>query len=181
MPILKSKSAKLKLFLIPVFVLAVAIGAQAVYNYDLNIQFTFQTLSMGVLFCYMPKAHRLISVLIYLALGIAGLPIFSNGNNGWEYFSSPAIGFFLGFIGASFIPTPDYKRWDNVFGYFVYLHLLIVGIGLFVIGYYTQSWSDILDRLIKYTPGMAVKTILGGLIVMGIERLQLALNRGNAG
>ncbi|MQC18893.1 MAG: biotin transporter BioY [Chloroflexi bacterium] len=44
------------------------------------------------------------AVLLYLAEGIAGLPVFSGGNAGWAYFSGGATGGYLaGFVVGAFI------------------------------------------------------------------------------
>ena len=46
----------------------------------------------------LPMRYALISVLLYIALGAAGLPVFAGGRSGLEALSGPTAGFIFGFV-----------------------------------------------------------------------------------
>jgi biotin transport system substrate-specific component len=58
------------------------------------------TLLSGVLL-----GHRLgpISQLVYMIMGLVGLPVFAGGMGGPSYIFSPTFGYVIGFIAASFV------------------------------------------------------------------------------
>ncbi len=43
-----------------------------------------------------------VSVLLYLLLGICGLPVFSDGGHGWAHLSGPTGGYLLGYVMGAF-------------------------------------------------------------------------------
>jgi biotin transport system substrate-specific component len=64
------------------------------------IPFTMQTffIYLGVLVL---KKDAFLGVTIYLAMGLAGLPVFANGLSGYAVLLSPLGGFILGFLAGS--------------------------------------------------------------------------------
>ncbi len=43
------------------------------------------------------------SQLLYVGAGALGLPVFADGNRGWEYFTGATFGYLLGFIAAAWL------------------------------------------------------------------------------
>lgn len=64
----------------------------------ITLQVSFVTLA-GML---LGKKYGMFSVIIYVILGLAGLPIFSKGG-GIGYVLQPSFGYLIGFIGAAFV------------------------------------------------------------------------------
>lgn len=78
-----------------------------------TLQFLFTTLS-GLL---IGPVWGLVSVCVYLALGLIGVPIFAQGG-GFGYVLQPSFGYLIGFAVGTFltgflanrVPNPSYKR-----------------------------------------------------------------------
>ncbi|UCG41646.1 MAG: biotin transporter BioY, partial [Acidimicrobiia bacterium] len=41
------------------------------------------------------------SQLLYLAMGIVGVPFFAGGSSGWEVVTGPTVGYLVGFVAAA--------------------------------------------------------------------------------
>lgn len=65
---------------------------------SLSTQFFFSTLA-GII---LGSKLGALSMLIYLLIGLSGLPVFTTGG-GIEYIFYPSFGYVLGFIGSAFI------------------------------------------------------------------------------
>ena len=103
-------------------------------------------------------------ILAYIALGIAGLSVF-NGGVGWAYVISWPLGFFVGFVLAAYISTPKKITLSNLFSYFLQIHIVIVTLGIYVLGWHTGSVHKAIDTLFELLPGIVIKSLLGtGLI-----------------
>ena len=184
MPTHRSKKEKKSRvwFLIPLAVLFISLGAQLTLKPDNETIFTLQTLAMGLCFFYMPRKHRLLAILIYLGIGIAGLPVFSDGRSGWEYFSlNRVLGYFLGFILVAFMNPMKQGKWTSAFTYFISLHVIIVGMGSLLIAIGEKSFKPIPDIFSTLLPGMLIKSVLGVLLLLLIDWLRLRLNSRNSG
>ena len=87
------------------FALLTAIGAFVrVYTPFTPVPFTLQTafvLSSGI---YLGRKWGIVSMSMYVLLGILGLPIFAGGH-GLHYLSGYTGGYLLGFIGAPYITS----------------------------------------------------------------------------
>ncbi len=65
-----------------------------------NLKFTLQTLVLFVISALLSPLYSFITVLLYITLGLIGLPIFSNGS-GLSYVLTPSFGFLIGFLAAA--------------------------------------------------------------------------------
>ena len=117
-----------------------------------------------------------LSVIIYVVLGLAGLPIFTAGG-GIGYVLRPSFGFILGFIPGAYIAgvisrkdeNPGFKRLFlanmaaiGVIYFFgtVYLYLL----NRFYLGNTIAFWPMIVACDLQPLPGDIIKSILAALI-----------------
>jgi biotin transport system substrate-specific component len=66
------------------------------------IPFSFQTffVYLGVLKL---RKYAFMGVVIYIAMGLVGMPVFANGLAGYSVLIGPAGGFLIGFLGGSII------------------------------------------------------------------------------
>lgn len=130
---LKMKLTTKDLVLIPLFSALIAIGA------FLKIPIGVVPVSMQTVFVLLAGlllgARRgALAVLIYVLLGLAGLPIFTGGG-GPQYVLSPSFGYLLGMILAAFVTgylaeqTKRKSFWKNFAAAFSGL-LIIYSIGL---------------------------------------------------
>ena len=68
------------------------------------LMFTFQTFFVFLTGLMLEPRHALISQLVYMALGLVGLPVFMNGG-GLSYVLEPSFGFIIGFAVCAFLTS----------------------------------------------------------------------------
>lgn len=112
--------------LISLFAALTAIGAfikLPVMYVPLTMQLFFVLLS-GIL---LGGKYGLYSQLLYIIIGIIGVPVFTNGG-GIAYVLQPTFGYLLGFVCASYLVGKITEYQDKLFFYFlaVYLGLIVV-------------------------------------------------------
>jgi biotin transport system substrate-specific component len=74
---------------------------------------TFAVLGLGAAYGWRLGG---ITVLTYLAIGILEIPVFSDGNSGWEYFGGTTGGYLVGFmVAASLVGWLAERGWDRRF------------------------------------------------------------------
>lgn len=61
------------------------------------VPITLQTFGVLLSGAVLGARRGLFAVLLYLAVGAAGLPIFAGGNSGFGVFSGPSVGYLVGF------------------------------------------------------------------------------------
>lgn len=62
-------------------------------------------------------SRGVLAVLVYLAMGASGLPVFNMGGAGWNHLVGPTGGYLFGFILAAAVGgTLALKQWDRSFG-----------------------------------------------------------------
>jgi biotin transport system substrate-specific component len=71
------------------------------------VPFTLQTLAVLVVGAALGTARGLLSMLVYLAAGMAGTPWFAGHSSGWH---DPSFGYILGFVAAAGIVGALAKR-----------------------------------------------------------------------
>lgn len=118
-----------------------------------------------------------LSVLIYVVLGLAGLPIFTHGG-GISYVLQPSFGFILGFIPGAYIAGGIANRGKGHPGFWRLLGACLASIGvIYVFGtvylillnkYYLGNtiafWPLILACDIQPLPGDVIKSVIAAKI-----------------
>ena len=83
------------------FASLIIIGAQLKISNPI-VPFTLQFLFVALAGLILGAKYGAMSVIIYLCLGLAGLPVFANGG-GISYIAKPTFGYLAGFIVCAFI------------------------------------------------------------------------------
>ena len=78
--------------------LALSTMAGAIYLPITPVPITLQTLVLCIIGLTLSWRKGVASVVMYLALGAAGLPVFAGFKGGWAVFVGPTSGFLVGFI-----------------------------------------------------------------------------------
>ncbi len=105
------------------------------------------------------------SALIYVVLGIGGVPVFAGYNSGIEIVLGPSMGFFLGFLLTSPIIGYSAERKENPSPLFIlrlwfWGHIIIIFCGIFFI----RQEGDGDWRFLQFIiPGAVVKIIVGSI------------------
>ncbi|MBP5444830.1 MAG: biotin transporter BioY [Acholeplasmatales bacterium] len=69
-----------------------------------TVPFTLQTMAIFLCMFMLKPVDSLISVLIYITIGIIGIPVFSNFKSGIGVIAGPTGGYILGFILMTLVP-----------------------------------------------------------------------------
>jgi len=84
--------------------LIVALGAQIAVRLPFSpVPITLQTLAVLMVGALLGSRRGALSLLAYLAQGLAGLPVFAGGASGLAYAVGPTGGYLLGFVAAAYL------------------------------------------------------------------------------
>lgn len=101
-----SRLATAQLTLSAFFVALIAILAQLAIPLPFSpIPFTGQVIGVLLTGLLLPKRAAMLTILAYLLLGAAGLPVFSLARGGFYMLTGPSGGYLLGFIPAVLVLT----------------------------------------------------------------------------
>jgi biotin transport system substrate-specific component len=131
-------------FWISTFAILTAIGAQIEIPHH-PVPYTFQTLVVLLAGAFLGPRNGFISMAMYLALGVLGLPVFSGSGFGLARILGPTGGYLLAFPLAAFVvgtlvPLRRQFAW-TLFSMFVGL-LIIFSIGTLQLNaVYFHDWS----------------------------------------
>ncbi len=114
-PAAKRSAALYDGLLIAGFTLMIALGAQLAVRLTFTpVPITGQTLAVLLTGALLGSRRGVFSVLLYLAEGSAGLPVFAGGMSGLGTLIGPTGGYLAGFIAAAYIVGWSAERgWDR--------------------------------------------------------------------
>ena len=150
------------------FLLLTILGSKIDLDFGGLVSFTLQTLFLGLAYYYLPLPNRLTLVVVYLLLGIVGVPVF-NGGHGLSYVLSYPLGFFIGFVASSFVPVNKSERFSQGLLYFMVLHVVILSLGVLWLLHY-DSLSVAAENAKSLSIGMVVKSLTATTIVMLVSK-----------
>jgi biotin transport system substrate-specific component len=165
---------KLAISLVFVAILAL-LGRARFYLPEIPVPITLQTLGVLASGGILGLRWGMFTVLVWYFLGMAGVPVFQGGSNGWAYVSggSPTGGYLIGFIAATWLVaylsqhgwTRGRGLWPMLLG-----NLLIYLPGLIWLGAFNiVSWNRIYSvGMHPFIAGDLVKLICAALIVSGL-------------
>lgn len=101
-----------------------------------TIPFTMQTFAIFFALCLFGGKRGTISVVIYVLLGMVGLPVFANFKSGLGTILGPTGGYVLGFILIALI----YWIFVGVFGEKYYIQFIAMILGLIICYTFGTAW-----------------------------------------
>lgn len=144
-----------------------------------TLQFFFTTMA-GVL---LGGKRGAISVLLYVVIGLVGVPVFAEGGGFW-YVLNPTFGYLIGFIIGSYVTgkLSQKKGWESAFRIFLasFVGLLIVYacgmiyyyvIGNFVINSPIGIWALFLYCFLLAVPGDLALCVLAAVTTKRIRKM----------
>lgn len=160
---------------VAVFVIFTALGAFV----RIPLPFTPVPITLQTFFVLLSAAFLgnlgALSQLIYIALGVCGLPIFSNAGSGLAYLEGPTGGYILGFVVAAlFLSRMVGYANDNFFSVlmvFCLADLIIFSCGLLwlkvILGY--QLKKILFIGFLPFLPGDLFKVFLAAVLYLKLK------------
>jgi len=174
--LIQSKSAATNIALAFAGSILLAISARLSFPLPFSpVPITGQTLAVLLLGILLGSRIGVLSVIIYLLEGFAGLPVFAAGSTGPLYLLGPTGGYLIGFIPAVFLVGYLFEKgWHKN----IYSIVATMVLGTAVIYIFGVSWLAFSAGLQKaliigfypYLPGAAVKITLASLIALIIHK-----------
>ncbi len=145
----------LHLILCALFSALIAIGAFIKIPLP-NVPVTLQTLFVLLAGMLLGKKGGLVSASVYLAIGLAGLPVFTQGG-GIMYVLKPTFGYLLGFLPCAYISGAVFKRNGKLGFWKLFLSGLcgLFAVYLFGTGYFFLVSRFYLNAEIAFMPLLA--------------------------
>jgi biotin transport system substrate-specific component len=137
--------------------------------------------SLGIMLCGTVLGARrgALAVLLFLALVAIGLPLLAGGRGGLGVFSSPSVGYLLGFPVAAYVAGWVMERTSIGSGVAAFCAAVIGGIGaLYAFGIpgmaimLDKSLAEAAHLAIAFLPGDAVKCVITGVVTAALANMR---------
>ena len=140
------------------------------------VPITMGTLAVMMAGAVLGSHYGALSMVIYVLLGAAGMPVFSMAQGGVGILIGPGGGFILGYIAMAFVVGLVTERWGGSYRVLVpamaagCLVVYACGLAWFMALTGTGLWSAALLCMVPFLPGDAVKILLGSFLVHRYRR-----------
>jgi len=163
------------------WVIIIALSARITFDVPFTeINTTAQTLSILCMAILARPQISVAAILLYLIVGVLGMPVFSDGKSGWAAFTGDSLGYFVGFIFTVCIVSTWYwknKSFQNLAGVILLLQILgtlfILTCGVVRLSC-LMSWPEAISN--GFTPFILpgiIKSLLGTIIVVVSQKFNL--------
>jgi biotin transport system substrate-specific component len=137
---------------------SLVIAGSAQIAVGLPVPVTGQTFAVLMMAALLGSRRGVLCVLAYLAEGLMGLPVFSQGRVGPAMFFGPTGGFLLGFVPAAYLVGVLAERgWDRR-AVMTMLAMVLGSVAMYACG---LAWLSCLDSLLG-------KPLGGGVLAVGL-------------
>ena len=149
----------------------VALSARIAFPLPFSpVPVTGQTLAVLLVGVLLGSVRGGVSLLFYLAQGVAGLPVFAAGSAGVAYLLGPTGGYLLGFVAAAFLTGLLAERgWDRRTGTTLAAMFLgtvaIYALGLAWLALFVKAGNVLVLGLYPFIPGAVVKIVAAALLL----------------
>jgi len=154
----------------------VGFGRATFYLPDNPVPISFQTTGVLLIGGVLGLRWSLFAILTYYFLGMAGVPVFKDGGNGWHYISGTVTaGYIIGFVAAAplvgFLTEHGWTRgralWPMLLG-----SLVVYVPGLLWLHYLDLGWppdGELFSKgMYPFIPGDLVKLMIASVTVGGL-------------
>lgn len=141
------------------------------------VAITLATLSLYIIGSLADWKISLTVIALYLLLGLAGLPVFSKFQGGFQVIFGPSGGFLIGYLPCVLIVSLLTNRWPNK--KWVYPLAMVLGtIVLYAIGSIwfmvyigADAYKTFISCVLPFLPGDAVKIALSSFLAIRLRPL----------
>lgn len=152
----------------------ISIGAQLELRLPFTpVPITGQTLSVVLCGLTFGRASAIHGTLLYLAEGLAGLPVFSGGAAGIQHLTGPTAGYLVGFVPAAAIAGHIGQLGGRHSPLYTFAASLLSSLPIFVLGVLWLAVKlgslnlAVTSGLLPFIPGDFVKAIVLSMILPG--------------
>ncbi len=154
----------------------------SIQSFDLTpgpVPISLQSLMVLLAGAFLGPVRGMLAVVLYIAAGAAGLPVFADGHGGWERLTGPTGGYLLGFVPAALLTGLLAERASDrtyrvALGILLGGHAIIFLFGVSYLSRFTGGQSAFFKGLVPFLPGAALKSLLGALLMVLWKRRPLA-------
>lgn len=140
------------------------------------VPMTLQTWAVLLAGAAMGPVRGMAATALYLAAGLAGLPVLSDGASGVDPFTGPTAGYL-----AAFVPVAGLAGWLAAHGrltralpavgWMIGLHLLVLALGGVWLALSIGAGPALEHGVLPFLPGAVLKSILVVAAARGLARL----------
>lgn len=140
------------------------------------VPMTLQTWAVLLAGAAMGPARGMAATALYLAAGLAGLPVLADGASGLDPFTGPTAGYLV-----AFLPAAGLAGWLSIHGrltkalsavgWMVALHLLVLALGCVWLAVSIGAGPALEHGALPFLPGAALKSVLVVAAAQGLARL----------
>ena len=128
---------------------------------------------------FTPAKEAGLTLLIYLLLGIVGVPVFVGGTSGIAKIIGPTGGFNIGFLVAAMVMSAvrgkshDFKKLIMT-GIFVGMPIIYIGgcISMYAVNR-ISVWATLLTAVIPFLFGDVVKVVIAAMIAVRVSKFRV--------
>lgn len=149
------------------------------------VPFTLQTFFVMLSGMLLGSKKGALSMIVYVSMGLVGMPVFANGLSGLSILAKPTFGYLLGFIIASYVigkltemtkEKENQKMWFTVIPFVGMFIIYLVGVPYLFMIFNTLITPDSpinFATALKYgfTPFVlidSIKAIIAGIVAMAV-------------
>lgn len=149
------------------------------------VPFTLQTFFVMLSGMLLGSKKGALSMIVYVSMGLVGMPVFANGMSGLPIITKPSFGYLLGFIIASYVigklaemikEKENQKMWFTVIPFVGMFIIYLVGVPYLFMIFNTLITPDnpiSFATALKYgvTPFIlidSIKAIIVGIVAMAV-------------
>jgi biotin transport system substrate-specific component len=146
------------------------------------VPITLQTFFTFLAGAILGKYLGALSQLIYLLLGVIGLPVFAKGSSGLGVLLGPTGGYLVGFVPAAFLIGWILEKKEKPPFALIFLAMVVGLLAIYLPGVGWLMWVARMNLVkalflgaLPFLPGDVVKIVVGALIVNRTMRLRRAI------
>ncbi len=142
------------------------------------VPFTMQTFAVFLAAAVLGGKGTAISVMVYIALGVIGIPVFSGGKAGIGVLLGATGGYIIGFLPCGYVAGILCKRTKKrpiAMGISMAVGLLcdyVIGTLWLDIVYLHNFWNAVMTGTVPFVPTDIVKIVLACIIGTKLQKIQ---------
>ncbi len=141
------------------------------------VPLSLQTLGVFLTGAALGARRGMLALLLYLAEGAVGLPVFSGGASGIAHFAGPTGGYLVGFVVAAgvvgWLAEHGWDRWLPWTALAMAIgNLIVYALGVaWLVAYVGDLWSAVAQGMLIFVPGDLVKIAVAAGLLPGAWKL----------